>query len=72
MASSSKRQTTMAKIAREQAVREKRARKQEKKDDKKQAAADALVAEAEGALEVDGEVDAEAETDPVDAEVPTG
>jgi hypothetical protein len=59
MASSSKRQTTMAKIAREQAVREKRARKQEKKDDKKQAAVDALTAEAEGELEVDGETDAE-------------
>jgi hypothetical protein len=35
----SKRQTTMAKIAREQAVRERRARKQEKKDNKKAAAA---------------------------------
>ncbi len=35
----SKRQTTMAKIAREQAVRERRARKQEKKEIKKQAAA---------------------------------
>lgn len=34
----SKRQTTMAKIAREQAVREKRARKQEKKEDRKAAA----------------------------------
>ena len=49
----------MAKIAREQAVREKRARTQEKKDDKKQAAVDALTAEAEGELEVDGETDAE-------------
>ena len=38
MASSSKRQTTMAKIAREQAIRERRARKQQKKDDRKQAA----------------------------------
>ncbi len=38
MASSSKRQTTMAKFSREQALRERRARKQEKKDDKKQAA----------------------------------
>ena len=57
MASSSKRQTTMAKLAREQAVREKRARKLEKKEDKKQAAVDALTAEAEGALEVDGEGD---------------
>jgi hypothetical protein len=65
MASSSKRQTTMAKLAREQAVREKRARKQEKKDDKKQAAADALIAEAEGALEVDG--DAKVVGDDVDA-----
>ena len=55
MASSSKRQTTMAKLAREQAVREKRARKQEKKDDKKQAAVDALTAEAEGALEGEGD-----------------
>jgi hypothetical protein len=34
----SKRQTTMAKLAREQAVREKRVRKQEKKDDRKAAA----------------------------------
>jgi hypothetical protein len=37
----SKRQTTFAKIAREQSLREKRVRKQEKKDDKKQAALDA-------------------------------
>ena len=37
----SKRQTTFAKMAREQAIREKRVRKQEKKDDKKQAAIDA-------------------------------
>ena len=58
MASSSKRQTTMAKLAREQAVREKRARKLEKKEDKKQAAADALAAEAEGA--VGGEADDDA------------
>jgi hypothetical protein len=64
MASSSKRQTTMAKIAREQSVREKRARKQEKKDDKKQAAVDALTAEAEGELAGDGETDADGtETD---------
>jgi hypothetical protein len=34
-----KRQTTMAKIAREQAVRDRRARKQQKKDDRKLAAA---------------------------------
>jgi hypothetical protein len=37
---SSKRQTTFAKMQREQAVKERRARKQEKKDEKKQAAAD--------------------------------
>jgi hypothetical protein len=36
----SKRQTTMAKLQREQAVREKRARKQERKDEKRQAAAE--------------------------------
>jgi len=46
MAGSSKRQTTMAKLARERAVKERRDRKQEKKDNKKQAAA----AEAETAL----------------------
>jgi hypothetical protein len=72
MASSSKRQTTMAKIAREQAVREKRARKQEKKDDKKQAAVAALTAEAEGALDVDGEAEAVGDAEVVEAEAPTG
>lgn len=36
----SKRQTTMAKLQREQAVREKRARKEERKEEKKQAAAE--------------------------------
>jgi hypothetical protein len=73
MASSSKRQTTMAKIAREQAVREKRARKQEKKDDKKQAAVDALTAEAEGALQPEGDADADgdAEVAVADAVAPT-
>jgi hypothetical protein len=45
---SSKRQTTMAKMMREQAVRERRARKQEKKDERKQAA-----------LEQSGEADPE-------------
>ena len=65
MASSSKRQTTMAKLAREQAVREKRARKLEKKEDKKQAAVDALTAEAEGAVE--GEDDEPEATLDVDA-----
>jgi hypothetical protein len=73
MASSSKRQTTMAKLAREQAVREKRARKLEKKEDKKQAAADALTAEAEGALLGEGDdadSDSLAEDAPVDADAP--
>ena len=40
MGSSSKRQTTMAKIARERKLQEKRERKQEKKEARKQAAAD--------------------------------
>jgi hypothetical protein len=41
MASSSKRRQTMAKINRERAVKEKRALKQEKKEARKQAAANA-------------------------------
>lgn len=49
MASSSKRQTTMAKIAREQAVRERRVRKQEKKEARQQAAAEATKTVAEDA-----------------------
>jgi hypothetical protein len=62
----------MAKLAREQAVREKRARKLEKKEDKKQAAADALTAEAEGALVgEDGDADSDAADAPVDADAPT-
>ncbi len=72
MASSSKRQTTMAKLAREQAVREKRARKQEKKEDKKQAAVDALTAEAEGALDGDGSEDGIAvDTEALEADAPS-
>jgi hypothetical protein len=39
MASSSKKRTTMAKLNRENAVRERRVRKQAKKDARKQAAA---------------------------------
>ncbi len=39
MASSSKKKTTMAKMNRETAVRERRLRKQAKKDERKQAAA---------------------------------
>jgi hypothetical protein len=41
MASSSKKKTTMAKINRENAVRERRLRKQARKDARKQAAAEA-------------------------------
>ena len=40
MASSSKKKTTMAKITRENAVRERRLRKQARKDARKQASAD--------------------------------
>jgi hypothetical protein len=40
MGSSSKRQTTMAKLARERALQEKRERKREKKEARKQAAAE--------------------------------
>ena len=40
MASSSKKKTTMAKINRENAVRERRLRKQARKDARKQASAD--------------------------------
>jgi hypothetical protein len=47
----SKRQTTMAKIAREQAVRERRARKQEKRDRKRAAKANPeAAAAADGAV----------------------
>jgi hypothetical protein len=58
---SSKRQTTMAKMMREQAVRERRARKQEKKDERKQAA-----------LEQSADPDAEnaVPTEPADEEQP--
>jgi len=47
MASSSKKKTTMAKINRENAVRERRLRKQARKDARKQAAADLANAPAE-------------------------
>ena len=42
MASSTKQKTTMAKLARENALRERRARKQAKKDARRQAAADSV------------------------------
>ena len=44
MASSSKKKTTMAKITRENAVRERRLRKQARKDARKQAAAEPAAA----------------------------
>ena len=47
MASSSKKKTTMAKINRENAVRERRLRKQARKDARKQAAAEAATQPAE-------------------------
>jgi hypothetical protein len=48
MGSSSKRQTTMAKMARERAVQERRELKRQKKEERKQAAAEARSAEAAG------------------------
>jgi hypothetical protein len=54
MASSSKKRTTMAKINRENAVRERRLRKQARKDARKQAAAEAATAPAESPVREDG------------------
>ena len=61
---SSKRQTTMAKMKREQAVRERRVRKQEKKEERKRAAAElkAMAATAvpeAGAAEIETPVEIE-------------
>ena len=56
MGSSSKRQTTMAKLARERALQEKRERKREKKEARKQEAA-AQKAAAEGGEPVPVEPD---------------
>jgi hypothetical protein len=66
MASSSKRQTTMAKMAREQAVREKRARKLEKKEYKKQAAAAGLVEEPAAELSEHDEAEQSADRPPAE------
>ena len=61
MASSSKKKTTMAKMNRENAVREKRLRKQAKKDARKLAASQPPIAEGEAAeAESDGDADADA------------
>jgi len=54
MASSAKKKTTMAKLNRENAVRERRLRKQAKKDARKQAAAEAASAPAETPAPDDG------------------
>ena len=53
MASSSKKKTTMAKMNRETAVRERRLRKQAKKDARKQAAAEPVVEPSDDAQPVD-------------------
>jgi hypothetical protein len=52
MGSSSKRQTTMAKLARERALQEKRELKQQKRDERRRAAAEAKAAR-EGATTSD-------------------
>lgn len=53
----SKRQTTMAKMARERALQEKRQRKQEKKEARKQAAADERAGITTGEDAISDEVD---------------
>jgi hypothetical protein len=53
----SKRQTTMAKMARERALQEKRQRKQEKKEARKQAAADEKAGIITGEETISDEVD---------------
>ena len=58
----------MAKLQREQSVREKRARKQERKDEKKQAAADEAYLLANPPEPVDDDAVAETEELPVVAE----
>lgn len=73
MGSSSKRQTTMAKIARERALQEKRERKQQKKDARKQAAADeraGLTGEA-GETESEGEGEAAVSDVPAEEKAPS-
>ncbi len=63
MASSSKKKTTMAKMNRETAVRERRLRKQAKKDARKQAAADGLSEPSDAGAGEEPEAEAEAETE---------
>ena len=68
MASSSKKKTTMAKINRENAVRERRLKKQARKVERKQAAADELAAAERGETLVDEE---EAVESPDETPAPT-
>ena len=69
---SSKRQTTMAKMKREQSVRERRVRKQEKKDERKRAAAElkamGLTAPVPGTSDLEAPLEAPAEA-PAEAPV---
>jgi hypothetical protein len=60
MASSSKKRQTMAKMTRERTVKEKRARKQEKKDEKKRLAALGITGDE---VEGEGTADEEPELD---------
>ncbi len=68
MGSSSKRQTTMAKIARERKLQEKRERKQEKKEARKQAAADERAGVNGEAAETDETEEAEVSAEPSEDE----
>ncbi len=65
MASSSKKKTTMAKLNRETAVREKRLRKQARKDARKQAAAEQPAELTDLEADTDAEPVADAGTEPV-------
>jgi hypothetical protein len=62
--SNAKQRTTMAKRNRENAVRERKARKAIRKEERKRAAAEAASAPPEGEV-VEGTVDADASTAPV-------
>ena len=63
MGSSSKRQTTMAKMARERALQERREAKRQKKDERKQAAAAAKSGETGDGARPETELPDEAQTD---------
>jgi hypothetical protein len=69
MASSSRKKTTMAKLNREAAVRERRARKKAKKDARKQAALNGDVGEASGFAEASGFDQADDAGESIDAAV---